>query len=108
MATVIQNRRERPREIPPFLWGLLPSSLRGEILERGEEMTLCRHVETGRVLPIWNGYLYETEKGVWCEDSTDLVLDVTAGERLSVVQRLSDRTLAKKKGVTGWYFGRLK
>ena len=36
MATVIQNRRERPREIPPFLWGLLPSSLRGEILERGE------------------------------------------------------------------------
>ena len=79
-----------------------------EILERGEEMTLCRHVETGRVLPIWNGYLYETEKGVWCEDSTDLVLNVTAGERLSVVRRLSDRALAKKKGVTGWYFGRLE
>ena len=47
------------------------------------------------------------DKGV-TTTRTDLVLDVTAGERLSVVQRLSDRTLAKKKGVTGWYFGRLE
>jgi len=79
-----------------------------EILERGEEMTLCRHVETGRELPILNDYLYEKNGKTVCEDSTDLVLDVTAGERLSVVRRLSDRTLAKKKGVTGWYFGRLE
>ena len=52
-------------------------------------------------------YLYEKDGATLCEDSTDCRLDVTAGERLSVVRRLSDRTLAKKKGVTGWYFGRL-
>ena len=78
-----------------------------EVLERGEELTLCRHMETGRVLPILNDYLYEKDGATLCQDSTDFVLDVAAGERLSVVRRLSDRTLAKKKGVTGWYFGRL-
>ena len=59
------------------------------------------------MLPILSDYLYEKDGATLCEDSTDCVLDVTAGERLSVVRRLSDRTLAKKKGVTGWYFGRL-
>lgn len=78
-----------------------------EVLERGEELSLCRHLETGRVLNILTDYLYEKDGATLCEDSTDCVLDVTAGERLSVVRRLSDRTLAKKKGVTGWYFGRL-
>lgn len=78
-----------------------------EVLERGEELTLCRHLETGRVLPILTDYLYQKDGATLCEDSTDCVLTVAAGERLSVVRRLSDRTLAKKKGVTGWYFGRL-
>lgn len=79
-----------------------------EVLERGEELTLCRHLETGRELWILNDYLYEKNGATLCEDSTDCLLDVRAGERLSIVRRLSDRALAKKKGVTGWYFGRLE
>lgn len=78
-----------------------------EVLERGEELTLCRHKESGAVLPILTDYLYEQNGVTRCEDSTDCLLDVQAGERLSVVRMLSDRTLAKKRGVTGWYFGRL-
>lgn len=79
-----------------------------EVLERGEELSLCRHRESGIELPILTDYLYEKNGAVFCEDSTDCLLEVHAGERLSVVRRLSDRTLAKKKGVTGWYFGRLE
>lgn len=96
--------QEGSRDSVNIRWG--HSALK--ILERGEELTLCRHEETGRVMPILNDYLYERAGEVRCEDSTDCRLSVTAGERLSVVRRLSDRTLAKKKGVTGWYFGRLE
>lgn len=78
-----------------------------EVLERGEELSLCRHLESGRVLPILTEFLYERDGKVWCEDSTDYRLPVEPGDRLHVVRRLSDRTLAKKSGVTGWYFGRL-
>ncbi len=79
-----------------------------EVLEDGKELTLCRHLETGRVLPILTDYLYHRKGTLVCEDSTDYCLEVEPGERLGVVRRLSDRALVKKKGVTGWYFGRLE
>lgn len=79
-----------------------------EVLERGAEFCRCRHLESGRVLEILTEYLREDRAGVYCEDSTDYHLPVTAGERLSIVRRTSRGTLAKKDGATGWYFGRLK
>ena len=79
-----------------------------EVLERGEELSLCRHVETGRELEILTEYLWERDGETYCEDSTDYLLPVEPGDRLSVERRLSDRALCKKDGVTGWYFGRLE
>ena len=79
-----------------------------EVLSEGREFSRCRHVETGRVLDILTDYLYEREGRTYCEDSTDYRLPVAAGERLSVVRRLSDRALVKKDGATGWYFGRME
>lgn len=78
-----------------------------EVLERGPERSLCRHCETGRVLEILTEYLYERGGTTRCEDSTDYRLPVSPGDRLSVVRRISGGALAKKDGVTGWYFGRL-
>lgn len=78
-----------------------------EILRRGAERSLCRHVESGRALEILNRYLHEQDGAVTCEDSTDYRLPVQPGDTLSVVQRITGGCLAKKDGVTGWYFGRL-
>lgn len=78
-----------------------------EVLERGEELSRCRHVESGRVVEILTEYLWEKGGVTYCEDSTDYLLPAAPGDRLSVVRRLSDRALCKKDGVTGWYFGRL-
>lgn len=78
-----------------------------EVLEEGKELCRCRHVESGRELEVLTEYIRYDERGVRCEDSTDYRLPVKAGERLSVVRRISDRALCKKDGVTGWYFGRL-
>ena len=73
----------------------------------GEETSLCRHRETGRVLSILNRYLRQGPDGLWCEDSTDYALPVSPGDTLTVVAATKEGFLCKKEGVTGWYYGRL-
>ena len=77
-----------------------------ELLEKGEDTSLCRHLETGRVLPILNRYLRRGPNGLWCEDSTDYALPVSPGDRLTVVASTSQGYLCKKEGRTCWYYGR--
>ena len=79
-----------------------------ELLERGEELSLCRHRETGRELYILNCYLYDSPEGLRCEDSTDYELPVAPGDVLSLVEQTQTGILAKKDGVTGWYRGRFR
>jgi len=80
-----------------------------ELLEAGEEVSLCRHKETGRALPVLNRYLYESSGELFCRDSTDYRLPAAPGDRLSLVARTEAHgCLCKKDGVTGWYYGRLK
>lgn len=78
-----------------------------EILEPGEEFTLCRHLATGRTIRILTGYLRQEPGGTACEDSTDYALPVKAGDTLRVVKRVTGGALVKKNGVTGWYWGQL-
>lgn len=80
---------------------------RVEILEAGEEFTRCRHLESGRELDVLTRFLRQGKDGPWCLDCTDYRLPVSAGEVLSVSEFTSRGVLAKKNGVTGWYFGRL-
>jgi protein phosphatase len=78
-----------------------------ELLEKGEETSLCRHLESGKVLPILNQYLHQGPKSLWCEDSTDYALPVSKGDVLTLVARTREGFLCKKAGVTGWYYGRV-
>ena len=78
-----------------------------EVLEEAGDVCLCRHISTGRELWILKEYIYprRSDGHIHCEDSTDYLLPVTAGERLKLVRRCSRGCLAKKQGVTGWYLG---
>lgn len=78
------------------------------VLEEGAEFCRCRHLETGRELDVLTEYLRRDEAGVWCEDSTDYLLPVKAGDTLSVIRQTSRGTLCKKDGVTGWYLGKVE
>lgn len=78
-----------------------------KLLKRGEELSLCRHLETGRELYILNEYLRQGPRGLECEDSTDYRLNVSPGDVLTVVRAVKAGFLCKKEGVTGWYYGRL-
>ncbi len=102
-TAVALDPQEESRDSLNIRWGR--SAL--ELLEEGEEFSLCRHLESGRVLHILNSYLKRRGDRLWCEDSTDYCLPVSPGDRLHVVHPVRGGCLCKKNGVTGWYAGRL-
>ena len=60
-----------------------------EVVERGEEFSLCRHRSTGRTMWVLTSYLRRRGGEWWCLDSTDYRLPVEPGDRLSLVARTS-------------------
>ena len=79
------------------------------VLEPGEEFCLCEHIRTGYRMEILTKYLTPKGDGVFISnDSTDYVLPVSPGDRLSIVEITSRGVLAKNRGVSGWYRGRLE
>ena len=78
-----------------------------KILERGEEFCTCLHLSSGRRIDILSSDIRETDRGVFCEDSTDYLLGVQPGDTLSIIAQTSRGWLVKKSGVTGWYTGEL-
>ena len=81
-----------------------------EVLREEGDCCWCRHLSTGRELWILKEYLYprRADGTIHCEDTTDYLLPVTAGDRLKLVRRSSRGCMVKKDGVTGWYRGRLR
>ena len=78
-----------------------------QVLRRGAEFSLCRHVRTGYEMEILTKYLYSDEEFCKCNDCTDLVLELEAGDEVSVVEETSRGRLVKHRGTTGWYWGEL-
>ena len=79
-----------------------------QVLRRGQEFSLCRHVRTGYEMDILTRYLFTESEVTGCNDSTDYVLPVQAGDTLHIVEETSRGYLAKRNGVSGWYRGRIR
>ena len=79
-----------------------------QVLERGAEFSHCRHVRTGYEMDILTKYLFEPEEFTDCNDCTDYVLPLHAGDKVSVVEETSRGYFVKHNGVSGWYFGALE
>ena len=79
-----------------------------QVLRRGVEFSLCRHVRTGYEMEILTKYLYSDEEFCKCNDSTDLELGLKPGDRVSVVEETSRGYLVKHNGTSGWYWGELE
>lgn len=78
-----------------------------QVLRRGAEFSLCRHVRTGYEMEILTKYLYSDEEFCKCNDSTDLVPELCAGDEVSVIEETSRGFLIKHNGTSGWYWGEL-
>lgn len=81
---------------------------RVQVLERGSEFSLCRHVRTGYTMKILTKYLFEDGEFTDCNDCTDYVLPLEVGDEVSVVEITSEGYFVKHDGVSGWYFGELE
>ena len=81
-----------------------------EVLREDGDCVWCRHISTGQELWILKEYLRprRADGHIHCEDSTNYLLPVSPGDRLSVVRRCEKGLLAKKGGVTGWYLGKIE
>ena len=80
---------------------------RVRVLERGGEFSRCRHVRTGYEMDILTKYLFTGEEITDCNDCTDYVLPLRAGDRVRVVEETGRGFFVKHRGVSGWYFGKL-
>ena len=79
-----------------------------QVLKRGAEFSLCRHIRTGYEMEILTKYLFSGGDICPCNDCTDYVLPVKAGDELRIVERSSKGVFAKLNGVSGWYRGRIE
>ena len=78
------------------------------VIRRGEEFSLCRHVRTGYEMEILTKYLFTQEAVTGCNDCTDYVLPLRAGDEVRIIERTSRGYFVKHNGVSGWYFGELE
>ena len=101
--TVLADQAEGARSYY-IRWG----DSRVQVLQRGEEFSRCRHVRTGYEMDILTRYLFTDNEYTDCNDCTDYVLPLKAGDRVRVVEETSRGYLVKHNGVSGWYRGELK
>lgn len=75
-----------------------------EIVEPGDELSLCRHIQSGKTLPLPNNSIWTDSGGNLCESTfgTDYRLPVKAGDTVSIVRRFGHTVFAKKNGIVGW------
>lgn len=76
-----------------------------EVLERGEEFSRCRHVRTGYEMDILTRYLFTDNRITDCNDCTDYILPLCAGDTVSIVEETSRGYFVKHNSISGWYFG---
>lgn len=74
-------------------------------IETKDDFTYVQHIQTGKKLWIHNDYIYLEHRS---NDYTDYVLPVEKGDIISVVKPTSRGYIAKKDGVTGWYYGKIE
>ena len=79
-----------------------------QVIKRGAEFSLCRHVRTGYEMEILTKYLYSDEEFCKCNDCTDYILELEAGDTVGVVEETSRGCFVKHKGMSGWYYGELE
>lgn len=78
-----------------------------KVLSRGEEFSHCRHLRTGYEMDILTKYLFKPDEVTDCNDCTDYILPLKAGDEVSVVEETGRGYFVKHNGVSGWYFGEL-
>ncbi|MEG2290387.1 MAG: GNAT family N-acetyltransferase [Clostridium sp.] len=73
-----------------------------EVLEEGNEFSLCTHISSNHQLWIRNDRIFKSKDGMRCYDCTDYFVRARKGDVVSIIERTKERTLVKSRGVIGW------
>lgn len=80
-----------------------------ELLEKKDNLCRIRHSSSGKELVVPGEWLYQGKNGsLCCTDCCDGKLGVCAGDLLSVIYEAKGRLYGKKRGLSGWYEGRVE
>ncbi len=77
-----------------------------ELIEKGDEVS--RVLYHGKPMTVPTQYIFDHNGVLSCIDTTDYELEVSPGDRLSLILKLNYGCFVKKDSVSGWYFGRYK
>lgn len=75
-----------------------------ELLKRGESVSRCRAKKNGAILDVPNEFFYEDEKGLRVSDATNVQLELTKGEPVSLISEGKGWQLIMKNGKAGLLF----
>ncbi len=78
-----------------------------EILEKGLEISIVKHIGSGKILKMPNSLIKLDGDIARCYEYTDYLLSVNVGDKLSVIMETPDGYFVKKNGINGWYKGEL-
>ena len=99
----------RKQELPRLTSAIMKVSLK--FWNPARSFSLAEHIKTGYQLKIYNGFLEEPPvKGApnTCWEYTDYQIPLKKGDRVSILQKTPEGTMVRKRGVTGWYYGKLE
>lgn len=74
-----------------------------EIISEGTDMARLRQVSSGKEFDVPKSFFYKRNDHYYCNDYSDAYLEVSAGDKLSVIEQLSVGYIVKKNGFIGWY-----
>ena len=74
-----------------------------EVLEEKEDVVVLRHKSSGVVFDAPESYLYHRGEKIFCNDFTNLQLEICEGDVLKVIVQTSVGAIVKKEGRIGWY-----
>lgn len=99
LCTKIVHKAQTPNADPIFI-----SWAKREVkqLEIRGEMCYCEHLASKRKVWLPMSYLYEEDGKICCNDFTNYLLPVKAGDEVKVIEEKGDYVFAKLNGVVGW------
>lgn len=94
-----------PQKKKPFSLYIQFFDSQVERMEEQENIVLCRHLSSGKKMWIPSCFLYQSDE-IWHVDNyCDALLEVKAGDNISVVYRNAAGCYGKINGLAGWYYG---
>lgn len=74
-----------------------------KLLTENNGIASVEHISTGKVFDVPSSFLYQNGDRLCCTDYNDTYLEITEGDKLSVLAENKQGMLVKKNGVIGWY-----